>query len=104
MKRSSLTLVISVAALAVTLLAACEEEHSIAPPLGVNCTIQFRRDALGAATQTPVPPTTVSYNGAQTSMGGKIKLANKEWLVIESGLNEVWIPRAAILLIQFDSK
>src|SRR5438876_9984327 len=43
------------------------------PPLGKNCTVQFRRDALGAASISPVPPLTGSCNGAETAIGGKLK-------------------------------
>ena len=68
--------------------------------VGKVCTIQFRRDALGAAASNPVPPMTHSYNGADTNVQGKIKRVTNEWVVIEQDAGEIWIPKAVILLIK----
>jgi hypothetical protein len=72
------------------------------PPLGKNCVIQFRRDALGAAANLPIAPTTGSINGAETCLGGQLKMVSSDWVVLDNLKgNDIWIPRAAILLIQF---
>lgn len=75
------------------------------PPLGKQCTIQFRRDALGAARDLPVPPTTDSVNGAGTSVHGKLIRSDEEWLVLQIGKGEAsretWIPKQLVLLIQY---
>jgi hypothetical protein len=73
----------------------------LTPPLGKNCTVQFRRDALGAASTNPVPPLTGSFNGAETAIGGKLKNVTSEWIVIERAGSELWIPRRSVLLLQF---
>ena len=68
------------------------------PPIGKDCIVQFRRDALGAAAALPVAPTTGSINGAQTAIGGKLLMVNSEWVLLNNG-NDLWIPTASVLLI-----
>jgi hypothetical protein len=69
-------------------------------PVGANCTIQFRRDALGTAASSPVPPLTGMHNGADTCVAGKVKSLNNEWLVVDAGNKDLWIATSAVLLIQ----
>jgi hypothetical protein len=66
-----------------------------------TCTIQFRRDALGAAASLPIPPTTGNINGASTCVSGTFKSSSGEWVVIGQGGSETWVPKSVILLIQF---
>lgn len=68
--------------------------------VGANCTVQFRRDALGAATSAPVPPLTGGYNGSDTCVAGKVKILNADWLVVEQANQDIWIARSAVLLVQ----
>ena len=67
---------------------------------GKACTVQFRRDALGAAANLPVSPTTHNINGAETCVMGTLKRATAEWVVIEKNAKEIWVPRSVILLIE----
>jgi hypothetical protein len=69
-------------------------------PIGANCTIQFRRDALGAASGVPVPPLTGSFNGADTCVAGKLKSINNDWLVLDHAGHDLWVPKAAVLLFE----
>lgn len=71
------------------------------PPLGKQCTIQFRRDALGAAASLPVSPLTGNINGADTTISGTLKSTRGEWIVLDRGGQEIWVSKAAVLLIQF---
>jgi hypothetical protein len=74
-------------------------------PPGKLCTVQFRRgDALGAGAPLPVNPLSNNINGAETSVSGKLKAALDEWIVIEQGAAELWIPKASVLLTRFDAK
>jgi hypothetical protein len=77
-----------------------------------TCTIQFRRgDALGGGGSIPVPPTTDSMNGAKVDIVGTLTAVEGDWIIMKPsntkdnsnwmGSNEIWIPRASILLIQF---
>lgn len=71
------------------------------PPLGKNVTVQFKRDALGAAASSPVPPFSGMHNGAETSVAGKLKNVTPEWIVLDRNGAEIWVPKTAILLLQY---
>ncbi|MHB1463373.1 MAG: hypothetical protein ACYC1M_18955 [Armatimonadota bacterium] len=64
------------------------------PPVGAVCTVQFRRDALGAS-GLPISPT----NEAAVSMTGTLKAVHPKWLVL-AGPGETWIARDTVLLIR----
>ena len=68
--------------------------------VGKNCTVQFRRDALGAAASLPISPNTGSINGAETAVSGTIKQVDGEWFVIERNSRELWIPKTVILMVE----
>lgn len=72
------------------------------PPNGKSCVVQFRRDALGAAANLPISPTTGSINGAQTSVSGVLRATNDDWIVLDRGGQQIWIPKSVVLLIQVD--
>ena len=75
--------------------------NRITPKAGAYCTVQFRRDALGASADLPVPPTTGSINGAEVCVSGKFSKMNEDWVVLTEGNGgEIWIPRSMILLIK----
>jgi len=77
-------------------------------PIGQEVTVQFDRSALGSAAALPVSPTTVSINGATTSLRGKLLRADSQWIQIEETPPEqggqakkiFWISRSKILLIE----
>ena len=78
-------------------------DHQDAPKLqaGKRCTIQFRRDALGAGATLPISPMTGSINGAETSISGILKRSSSDWVVIEGhNAREILIPKSVILLIE----
>jgi hypothetical protein len=82
----------------IPLLSACSGN----PPGGKEATIQFRRgDSLGGGGNLPVSPTTNSINGATVSLSGKIIKIEADWVVVETKQEEIWIPKSAILLIQY---
>ncbi len=74
---------------------------SLSPPIGKTCTIQFRRDALGAGSELPISPMTSNVNGAETAITGTLQSANDQWIVLTASGKEIWVPRAVILLVQF---
>ena len=87
----------------------CEKEtpdsqsrsNKFSPQQGRYCAVQFRRDALGASADLPVPPTTSSINGADVSVSGKFSKMNEDWVVLTDSRDaEIWIPRSVILLIK----
>lgn len=52
--------------------------------VGSECTIQFRRDALGAAAALPISPETTGINGANVVLQGKLLGVDGDWLHVES--------------------
>jgi hypothetical protein len=65
------------------------------------CTIQFRRDALGAAASLPISPLTDSLNGGETSISGTLKMVNDDWVVLDRGGKDIWVSRSVVLLIKY---
>jgi hypothetical protein len=85
-------------------LSACSEKPPASenPPTGKEATIQFRRgDSLGGGGNLPTGPTVNSTNGAAVSLSGKIIKIEGDWVVVEVGQEEIWIPKSSILLIQY---
>lgn len=70
-------------------------------PLGERCTVQFRRDALGAGASAPISPVTHSINGADVAISGELIRADADWLVVRNEGKERWIARRAVLLVEF---
>ncbi len=77
----------------------CNYADTGGPELGKTCTIQFRRDALGAAANLPISPNTDGINGADTSISGKLVRVTTDWLVIERGGKDLWIPQSVVLMV-----
>ena len=87
--------------------------RAIDPPPGTMCTVQFRRDVLGAAHDLPIGPTTNNINGAIVSMTGELIAVSREAILLDQVnehyiVNDVpqmkrfWIPRSGILFIEYE--
>jgi hypothetical protein len=76
----------------VVLLTGCGQSTAKRPAfsmeagVGNTCTVQFRRDALGLATEVPINPATDVYNGATITLVGTLKSRDENWTVV-SGLH-----------------
>ena len=96
--------------LATGLLASCSNSAPVRerfpnPAVGSTCKVQFRRDALGAASTLPVPPMTDNINGADTNVVGTLEAINREWVVLkQNDIKKTWIPREVILLIEVEQQ
>ena len=103
--KSFLTILAGMTALAIMLMSTgCDSSvlaDSSSPPAGKSCTIQFRRDALGAAASLPISPMTGNINGAETTISGALKSTSGEWVILNRAGKDVWIPKSVILLIEF---
>jgi hypothetical protein len=99
-----------VALLGVAALAGCSNsvppfpDPMLAGRIGDNCTVYFRRDALGMAAGSPSSPLTGNHNGADTQVSGQLVRLNAEWLVVADGKREFTIPKAVVLLIEMQSR
>jgi hypothetical protein len=82
------------------LLSGCERPDAPLLKAGSPCTVQFRRDALGAGANLPISPMTSGINGAETALSGTLKRATPDWIVIEMSGREITIPKSVILLIE----
>lgn len=63
-------------------------------PLGKPCTIYLRGDAIGGA------PNNIPAKGAWASESGRLVEVNDNWLVLEAGNRQAWVPRSSILLLE----
>ncbi len=62
--------------------------------------VQFRRDALGAASNNPIPPRSGNHNGADTTIVGKLVKIEATGIVVEVNQNKTWVPREVILMVE----
>lgn len=69
------------------------------PAPGTVVSLQFRRDALGAAANLPVPPTSDSHNGAPVSIQGKLVTITDDWIGLDRDSRRHWIPRETVLML-----
>ena len=104
MKRLFATLGFGAALAGALLATGCDRAQAAGfsnPPNGRQCTVQFRRDALGAAANLPISPLTDGINGADTTVAGILKHTSDEWVILDRGGKEIWIPKSVILLMHF---
>jgi hypothetical protein len=87
------------------LLSSCFSDHYsyLNKKRGKPCTVQFKRNALGAAAALPVSPWDNNINGADVAISGTLKKVDKDAITIIKGKTTYWIPKDSILLVQFDS-
>ena len=73
------------------------------PAIGAFCTVQLRRDLLGAASDLPISPLVNGINGSEVSVSGRLLKVDAEWIVLEhrrqDRQSELWIPRGNVLLL-----
>ena len=70
--------------------------------IGQRCSVQFRRDALGAAAASPIPPETDAMNGAEVVIVGTLKRVQDDAVLIDTDRFEYIIPMHAILSLRFE--
>ena len=68
--------------------------------VGQECLVQFRRDALGAASRHPIGPGTGTVGDSDMMLTGTFQRMDSEWLVIRLGMSDIFIPREMILLVE----
>ena len=81
-----------------TLLVGCNGRQ---PPTGRKVTVQLNRNALGTG-DVFVPLTTDSINGMDVSIKGTLSVVTADWIMLETGDKDHWIPRHNVLLIRID--
>lgn len=88
----------------VMLLSGCGRplDSPVSTRIGEQCEVQFRRDALGAAAELPIPSETNNYNGAEVSLTATLNRATHDWIIVANHQAEYMIPVHAILLLKFN--
>ena len=105
--RARLIAIITLIVVGLIIFAACHKKPApkpiadATPPIGKNCTVQLRRDAMGAAAPVPIPPLSANHNGIDTCVTGKLKMINPDWIVLDRNGSDMWIPKSSVLLVQF---
>jgi hypothetical protein len=75
-------------------------DSHVALTQGAHCTVQFRRDALGAGASTPFSPTWEGYNGAELCLKGDLATIDADWVAIDlKDRSRCWIAKSSILTI-----
>ena len=74
-----------------------------APAIGSDCTVHFRRDALGPWGQGVSDPA-VEIVGKAGWTSGSFSRMNDNWLILTSKDSERWIPLDMILLLEVGDK
>ncbi len=98
MRKPITTLSLLIALCGCGLLSGCASVGT--PRAGAVCSVQFRRDALGANRNLPISPMTDRIDGAEVSVTGKFKSMSEDWIVVQDNTGDIWIPRGMVLLFK----
>lgn len=74
------------------------------PAVGSYVVVQVRRDYLGATGAAIGPQGEGAPAGTPVAVGGELRKLSADWVVVESGGQEIWIPRGAVLLVAVQKK
>ncbi len=85
-----------------TLAAADPRRDALDPPVGRKCRVHLRRDAMGAASATPLAVGVDSPSGRAVQVTGTLERISGDWLVIRGENHTYWIPRNVVLAVDFD--
>ena len=80
--------------------------EQVEPKIGMQCVVQFRRDALvGGVSKNPIGATVDSVSGSPISLAGMVEKIGDEWLVLRTRENkQLWIPRNMILYLEVSTE
>ena len=79
-------------------------EDPVRPPAGRACKVHLRREALGVAGQVPYPLEGNRITTDRVQLTGTLERVGRDWLVLRSDRSTFWIPRDAVLAVEFDDK
>ena len=78
------------------------EQDAVRPPAGRRCRLHFRREAIGVAGQAAYPITGGNNLAAdRASVTGTLERVGRDWLVVRGDRSTYWIPREAVLAVEF---
>ena len=70
--------------------------------IGKTVRVQFRRDALGAATTLPISPTTVVEAPLIDPVVGTLTIVESDAIVVDVDNRPKWVPREVILFVELN--
>jgi len=80
--------------------AARKAREVMAPAVGAQCTILYRKEELGATTNRLTP---VQIEGVSNDVQGKFVKLNDDWIVLVApGGQQLWVPRDHVLLMRVE--
>jgi hypothetical protein len=93
--------------LGLVLIAGCDSPSPIGARIGRDCSVQIRRDLLGASAPLPVGVETEYINGASVSLQGTLIEETPDSVVLKlpdpaKPPREYIIPKSSILYMRFD--
>ena len=56
------------------------------PPMGAKCVVSIRRDSQS--------------NPSVMSVNGTLKSVSRDWIVVDTGGKDTWIPRSSVMLVE----
>jgi hypothetical protein len=81
--------------------AAGETDDPVRPPAGRVCKVHLRREALGIAGQVPYPMGGSPITADRVQLAGTLERVGRDWLVLRAERSTYWIPRDAVLAVEF---
>ena len=79
-------------------------EDTVRPPAGRACKVHLRREALGIAGQMPYALRGNNIAADRVQVSGTLERVGSDWLVLRSDRSTYWIPRDAVLAVEFEEK
>ena len=81
---------------------AAADQDVVRPPAGRRCRLHFRREAIGVAGQAAYPITGGNNLAAdRASVTGTLERVGRDWLVVRGDRSTYWVPRDAVLAVEF---
>ena len=77
------------------------EPEAVRPPAGRRCRVHLRREALGVAGQAPYPLSGNNLATERAQLTGTLERVGHDWLVVRGDRSTYWVPREAVLAIEF---
>jgi hypothetical protein len=85
----------------VTATGAAATPDEVRPPAGRRCRVHLRREALGIAGQAPYPITGNNLAADRAQLTGTLERVGRDWLVLRGERSTYWVPRDAVLAVEF---
>jgi hypothetical protein len=77
------------------------QQDAVRPPAGRRCRLHLRREAVGVAGQVPYPITGNNLAADRAQLTGTLERVGRDWLVIRGERSTYWVPREAVLAVEF---